>query len=212
MKLFDLDGTLIDSNGVWLQIDLDFLAARGLPHTMEYSNYVSHVTYQEAAQYTKDCFGLNESTDEIMQIWSDMALDAYAHHIPLKDGVREYLEQEVRKGEKLAIATSCMDHLCSAVLDHHGIRELFSQITTVREVTRDKKFPDIYLLAAQKAGVSPAACTMYEDSPTAIKGARSAGMQVVGVYDSFFSAHEAEMRNFCDGYIRSFRELLDDPV
>lgn len=209
MKLFDLDGTLIDSNGVWTQIDLDFLAARGLPYSREYSDYVSHVTYQDAAQYTKDCFGLKESTDEIMQIWSDMALDAYAHHIPLKDGVLEYLEQEARKGEQLGIATSCMDHLCSAVLEHHGIRELFCQITTVREVARDKKFPDIYLLAAQKAGVSPAVCTMYEDSPSAIKGARSAGMRVVGVYDSFFAAHEAEMRDFCDGYISSFRELLD---
>lgn len=209
MKLFDLDGTLIDSNGVWTQIDLDFLGARGLPYSREYSEAVSHVTYQDAAQYTKDCFGLNESVDEIMQIWSDMALDAYAHRIPLKDGVSEYLEQEIRKGEQLAIVTSCMDHLCRAVLERHGIRDLFCQITTVREVTRDKKFPDIYLLAAQKAGVSPAKCTMYEDSPSAMKGARNAGMRVVGVYDPFFAAHEAEMKRFCDGYISSFRELLD---
>ena len=208
MKLFDLDGTLIDSNGVWTQIDLDFLAARGLPYSREYSDYVSHVTYQQAAQYTRDCFGLKESTEEIMQVWSDMALDAYAHHIPLKDGVLEYLEQESRKGEQLAIVTSCMDHLCSAVLQRHGIRDLFSQITTVREVTRDKKFPDIYLLAAQKAGVPPADCTMYEDSPTAVKGTRSAGMQVIGVHDPFFSAYEEEMRSFCDGYINGFRELL----
>ena len=209
MKLFDLDGTLIDSNGVWLQIDLDFLAARGLPYSREYSEAVSHITYQQAAQYTKDCFGLRESTEEIMQIWSDMALDAYAHHIPLKDGVLEYLEQEVRKGEKLAIVTSCMDHLCQAVLQQHGIGALFEHITTVREVSRDKKFPDIYLLAAQKAGVSPAACTMYEDSPTAVKGARSAGMRVIGVHDPFFSIYKEDMRAFCDGYIDSFRQLLD---
>lgn len=209
MKLFDLDGTLIDSNGVWTQIDRDFLSARGLPYSREYSDSVAHVTYQQAAQYTKDCFGLKESPDEIMQIWSDMALDAYAHQIPLKDGVREYLEQESRKGESLAIVTSCMEHLCSAVLARHGIRKFFRHITTTEEVSRDKKFPDIYLLAAQKAGVSPADCTMYEDSPAAVKGARSAGMRVVGVYDSFFAAQEAAMREFCDGYINSFRELLD---
>lgn len=212
MKLFDLDGTLIDSNGVWTQIDRDFLAARGLPYSREYSEAIAHVTYQQAAQYTKDCFGLKESTDEIMQIWSDMALDAYAHHISLKDGVLEYLEQEIRKGERLAIVTSCMEHLCSAVLQQHSIRELFCQVTTVREVARDKKFPDIYLLAAQKAGVSPAACTMYEDSPTAVRGAKNAGMRVVGVYDSFFAAYETEMREFCDGYVSSFRELLTSPV
>ena len=209
MKLFDLDGTLIDSNGVWLQIDLDFLAARGLPHSREYSETVSHLTYQRAAQYTKDCFGLPESTEEILQLWSDMALDAYAHRIPLKDGAAEFLEQELRRGERLGIVTSCMDHLCSAVLRRHGILELFEQITTVREVTRDKKFPDIYLLAARKAGVSPAACTMYEDSPAAVKGAKSAGMRVIGVHDPFFSMYEREIRLSCDGYIHSFRQLLD---
>jgi beta-phosphoglucomutase-like phosphatase (HAD superfamily) len=208
MKLFDLDGTLIDSNGVWLQIDLDFLSARGLPYSRSYSDYVSHVTYQQAAQYTKDCFQLAESTEEIMAVWSDMALDAYTHHIPLKDGVLDYLEQEVRKGESLAIVTSCMDHLCHAVLHRHGILDLFAQITTVREVARDKKFPDIYLLAARKAGVSPAGCTMFEDSPSAAQGAKSAGMRVVGVYDPFFAPYEEELRRSCDGYIHSFRELL----
>ena len=209
MKLFDLDGTLIDSNGVWMQIDQDFLALRGLPYSREYSETVSHIPYRQAAEYTRDCFGLSESVEEIMQVWSDMALDAYAHHIPLKDGVLEYLEQEIRKGEQLAIVTSCMDHLCRAVLRRHGIETLFSHITTVREVSRDKQHPDIYWLAAQKAGVAPAACTMYEDSPTAARGVKSAGMRVVGVHDPFFSMYETEMRSFCDGYITSFRQLLD---
>ena len=208
MNCFDLDGTLIDSNGIWTQIDRDFLADRGLPYSLEYSEKVAHINYRQAAEYTKELFALAESPEEIMAVWSDMALDAYSHHIPLKDGVLEFLEQKIRQGEQLAIITSCMDHLCQAVLKRHGILELFSQITTAREVSRDKRFPDIYLLAAEKAGVSPFACTMYEDSPAAVKGAKAAGMRVVGVYDPFYAAHESEMRAFCDGYITSFRELL----
>ncbi len=82
MIFFDLDGTLIDSNNLWLQIDLDFLAQRHLPYTKAYSDYVSHATYQDAAAYTKSCFGLSESVDEIVQIWSDMAYEAYANTIP----------------------------------------------------------------------------------------------------------------------------------
>lgn len=208
MNCFDLDGTLIDSNGIWTQIDRDFLAERGLPYSLEYSEKVAHISYRQAAEYTKEAFHLPESPEQIMAIWSDMALDAYSHRIPLKDGVREFLEQQVRQGKSLAIITSCMDHLCQAVLKRHGILDLFSQITTVREVSRDKRYPDIYLLAAERSRVSPFECTMYEDSPAAARGAKAAGMRVVGVYDPFYAAYKDEMCSFCDGYITSFRELL----
>ena len=54
MLFFDLDGTLVDSSGIWLQIDLDFTARRGLAHTQEYHDFVIHSTAPVAAQFTKD--------------------------------------------------------------------------------------------------------------------------------------------------------------
>ena len=167
MTIFDLDGTLIDSNGVWLQIDLKFLEDRGLLHSREYSEYVSHATYQNAAAYTKSLFHLPETAAEILQIWSEMAYEAYAKTIRLKPFARDYLSLLSSRGETMAIATSCMDHLCSAVLEQTGIRPFFSSVTTVREISRDKSSPDIFLLAAEKEGVAPAQCTVFEDSPYA---------------------------------------------
>lgn len=210
MTIFDLDGTLIDSNGIWLQIDLDFLEQRGLPHSREYSDYVAHTTYRDAAAYTREMFHLPESAEEILKIWSDMAHTAYAETIRLKPGVWEYLSLLAARGEKMALATSCMDHLCANVLDQTGIRPFFSSITTARETNRDKTFPDIFLLAAQKEGVSPSACTVFEDSPFACRGAKAAGMTVIGVYDEFFASYEEEMREICHRYIRSFEELVEE--
>ena len=65
--------------------------------------------------------------------------------------------------------------------------------------------------AAERYGVEPERCTLFDDSLAACKGARSAKMRVVGVYDGFFAADEKEMRSFCDVYIKSFEELLWKP-
>ncbi|SMC47590.1 HAD family hydrolase [Papillibacter cinnamivorans] len=208
MYIFDLDGTLIDSNGVWVQIDLDFLSRRGLSVTEEYTEFVTHATYQNAAGFTKEYFSLPETPEEIMKAWSDMAFDAYAHTVPLKDGVREFLFRCGREGLPMAVATSCMPHLCDAALRQHGIRDLFQAVITADEAGCDKRNPEIYLMAARRLEAAPEECTVFEDSPAAVLSARSAGMRVVGVYDSFFAPWEEEMRRRCHGYIRSFRELL----
>ena len=69
MTFFDLDGTLIDSNGAWVEVDRQFLLKRGLPHTQEYQETVIHSIFPIAAQYTKDQFGLSESVEDIMNEW-----------------------------------------------------------------------------------------------------------------------------------------------
>jgi HAD superfamily hydrolase (TIGR01509 family) len=207
LHIFDLDGTLIDSNGVWLQIDLDFLRERGCRHTMEYSNRMARLPYRDAAIYTKEYFQLPESPEEIMRAWAEMARTAYAQTIPLKPGVLKYLTLLQSRGARMAIATSCMDDLCAASLVHTGIRPFFSHVVTVREAGKDKRHPDIFLLAAERGGEAPEACTVYEDSPAGVLGAKAAGLRVVGVFDPFFAPFEEEMKRTCDRYIHSFLEL-----
>ena len=70
MYFFDLDGTLLDSNGIWLDIDVDFLGRFGVgPVPEDYTDYVAHHSYPDAAVYTRERFGLKLSPEEIMGIW-----------------------------------------------------------------------------------------------------------------------------------------------
>ena len=92
MFFFDLDGTLIDSNGIWKQIDRDFLARRNLPYTREYYEGVAHTALPMAAVFTKEYCHLEESCEEIIAEWMEMSRDAYAK-VPVKPGVRAYLKQ-----------------------------------------------------------------------------------------------------------------------
>ena len=116
MLFFDLDGTLVDSSGIWLQIDLDFTARRGLAHTQEYHDFVIHSTAPVAAQFTKDYYHLPESADEIIAEWSAQALEEYTYRIEAKPHVHAYLEQCRRQGEPMAVLTSSAPELCRATL------------------------------------------------------------------------------------------------
>lgn len=208
MKLFDFDGTLVDSNGVWVDVDNGFLAWRGLAPTREYSDTVGHSIFPIAARYTKDYYRLDMSPEEIMAEWLDMARDAYAHHIPLKPGAKEFVERCAAAGEGMALFTACVPELCRAALERHGLSRYFSQIVYAQELGVEKREARAFALALERLGAKAAECTFYEDSPGACRAAREAGLTVVGVYDPFYAVYEADMRAVCHRYIYSFTELL----
>ena len=211
MFFFDLDGTLIDSNGIWKQIDKDFLARRNLPYTKEYYDGVAHTALPLAAEFTKAYCHLEESCEEIIAEWMEMSRDAYAK-VPLKPGVRAYLKQCKAEGRGVALVTSSVPEHCYTAMKKLDLLKYFDTITFAQELGLEKKEPELWREAARRNGVRPEDCTIFDDSLAACQGARRARMRVVGVYDSFFASDEREMRHFCDVYIKSFEELLYDPA
>lgn len=126
MLFFDLDGTLLDSNGIWLDIDIEFLGRHGIaPVPEDYTEYVTHHSPLDAARYTWTRFGLSETAEEIRQTWLQMARAAYAGKLELKPGARALLERCRRRGWDMAVLTSCMPELCRAALERHGIADWF---------------------------------------------------------------------------------------
>ena len=207
MYLFDMDGTLIDSNDVWKDVDREFLARRGLPYTKAYYEGVAHTIFPLAAKFTKEFCNLPDSEEDIMAEWMELAKDAYAH-VTVKPGVRAFLKQCKAENRRMALVTSSVPEHCRTALDKLDLARYFEFITFAHDLGLEKKNPDIWLQAARQGGVEPERCTVFDDSLSACRGARAARMRVVGVYDGFFAADEREMRSFCDVYIHSFEELL----
>lgn len=104
--IFDLDGTLINSSHVWSDIDIKFLAKRGLKVPENYFKAVSTMNFSEAAEYTNTLFNLNESLEDIASEWYEMAYYEYAHNIFLKDGAEDFLNGLKENGVKIALATA----------------------------------------------------------------------------------------------------------
>lgn len=210
MFFFDMDGTLIDSNRIWKDVDREFLARRGLPYTRAYYNGVAHTIMPKAAVFTKEFCHLSESTDQIIAEWMELAGQLY-DRVPIKPGVRAYLRQCRAEGRRMAMVTSSVPAHCRAALAHLELEKYFERIVFAHDLGLEKQDPAIWRHAAELCAVRPEDCTVFDDSIAACRGARAARMRVVGVYDGFFAADEPEMRGFCDVYIRSFEELLYPP-
>jgi beta-phosphoglucomutase-like phosphatase (HAD superfamily) len=205
--LFDLDGTLIDSNGIWENIDTAFLGRRGLQSTEEYAHRMGQSIFPVAAQLTKDYFGLTITVQEIMDEWMALAGDAY-HHVPLKPGAAEFLARCHAEGAPMAIVTACVPDLCRIALARHGLDGYFQTVIFAQELGLEKRDPQVFHRSAKLLDASPETCTLYEDAPANCAAAKAAGMRVVGVYDPLYHKYEQEMRATCDRYIESFEELL----
>ena len=198
MYFFDLDGTLLDSNGIWLDIDMDFLGRHGIsPVPEEYTEYVTHHTFREAAEYTRRCFSLPLTPEEIVGAWHTMARDAYANTLPLKEGARDFLERAGQAGIRCALLTSCMPSLCEAALRRHGLEPLLERVLTTAGLGADKRDPELFRRAAAACGVAPEHCVLFDDSPVYCAAAREAGWQIYGVTDPIFEDRREEMAALC---------------
>ena len=180
--IFDLDGTLLDSMGIWADIDKRFLAKRGIALPDDYVEKVTPMNYQQASEYTIQRFQLVEEKEEIIQEWVQMSFDAYRFEIKLKPFVKEYLTFLKHRGVKLAVATAQTPELYEPTLKNNGVFELFDVFTNLSEVQRGKGFPDIYILAAQRLKLAPQNCMVFEDIHAGICGAKAGGFHTCGVH------------------------------
>jgi beta-phosphoglucomutase-like phosphatase (HAD superfamily) len=202
--IFDLDGTLLDSMGMWDQIDVDFLAKRGIALPPDFMGAISAMTFHETAAYTIKRFALPDSADSLMCEWNDMASYAYGNTIRMKPYAKEYLITLRERGVKLAVATALFPELCDSVLRSNGIDSMFHAICNTAEVGYGKSQPDVFLLTAKELGVAPEDCLVFEDLLAAVKGAKSAGMSACAVYDKTSANDWEEIKKTADYAIIDF--------
>jgi len=204
--IFDLDGTLLDSMGVWSQVDADFLAKRGIAIPPDYMDAISSMTFYEAAIYTIKRFSLTDSVEDLKREWNEMAAYAYGHTVKLKPYAKEYLITLREHGAKLAVATSLSAELCAPVLRNNGIDNFFDVIYRTDEAGHGKTRPDVFLLTAQKIDVPVQDCLVFEDILAAVKSAKSAGMSVCAVYDKTSENDWEQIKTVADYTIFDFQE------
>ena len=207
--IFDMDGTLIDSTGIWHEIDKKFFAKRGMQLPKDYAQHIVHLGLTQAAVYTKETYHLEESIQEIMQEWHDMSIDMYKYHVPLKEGALELLKLFKKNGIKMAIATANDEPLYRPCIDRLGISEYFDEIADVNTAKEGKQSAKIYLDLAKKLASEPRNTLVLEDMPTCVKTAFKSGFLTVAVYDHASKAYDQEKKDNSHLFINNFFELLD---
>lgn len=207
--VFDLDGTIMDSLGVWEKIDREFLEnKRGIKVPDDYVHTIAAMSFTEIANYTIKRFNFPDTPDELKAEWTEMAEYEYTHNIPVKKGVKKYIEKLRAMDKKIVLCTSSPDCFYVPCLKNNGVYELFDAFTNTCEAGEGKNSTKVFLLAADKVGAKPERCIVFEDVLSAASTAKKAGMSVCGVFDERGKDYKEKMQKLCDYYINDFSELL----
>lgn len=205
--IFDLDGTLVDSMGIWKDIDIEYLGERGYALPDDLQKSIEGMSFSETAHYFKERFQLEDSIEEIKAAWNQMAWDKYSKEILFKTGAKEFVSFLRNAGIKTGIATSNSIELVKAVLKNHDMEKAFDSIHTSCEVKQGKPAPDIYELVASELKVAPSECLVFEDIPQGIMAGKNAGMKVCAISDDYSKAVVEEKKALSDYYIENYFEI-----
>ncbi|UPA30693.1 HAD family phosphatase [Terrisporobacter glycolicus] len=206
--IFDLDGTLIDSMGVWEKIDKEFLKKRNIDMPSDYIEKINSMSFEKVAQYTIERFDLKEREEDLIKEWNEMAIYEYSNNIILKPNVKEYLEKLKENNIRIGLSTSSPKILYESVLKNNHIYEYFDVLVSLEDVKRDKNYPDIYLLTAERLDLNPQDCVGFEDVLVGINTLKKAYFKTVGVYDKYADSEIEDIKEISDKFIYNFKDIM----
>ena len=227
--IFDMDGTLIDSVGIWNQVDEE-LICRIRSETAPWPEHVqiqrdealrrfskAESPYLEYCEFLKEIYGAQETADEIHTLRYQIAQEFLQNVIDYKPDADEVIRRLKEKGYILAIATttkrSNMDVYRTRnarMMEKAGIDDYFTLVYTREDAKEIKPNPEIYLRVMSELGVSAEECLVFEDSLIGIEAAKNAGMQSVVVYDVYSDGEREQINALADYRVNHYSEVLTE--
>ncbi len=182
--IFDLDGTLIDTEKIYRQVWPQAMKSLGYEYTdVQYLSMRSLGRPYAPAKF-KEWYGQDFDYDGARRVRKGL-FDAYVaeHGIEIKKGAIELLEYLRSKGIVTAIATATDLDRAEEYLKFVGLYGYFDKVISATMVDEGKPSPKIYQYASMELGFEPSECVAVEDAPNGIKSAYSAGLKVIMVPD-----------------------------
>ena len=181
--LFDLDGTMIDSEGFYVKIWQEVLGGYGLRiDGYRLLSSLGGKTDIQAYDVLKTEFGFAGEKDELLSlIHQEVARRLQYERVELMPGVQELIDYLSARQIRMAVVTSSKKAITEQHLGPHGLLQQFEFLVTRENVARTKPAPDPYHTAMTQLGLQASACLALEDSPTGMTAAYAAGIPVVGV-------------------------------
>jgi HAD superfamily hydrolase (TIGR01509 family) len=178
--LLDMDGTLVDTEGFWWDVEVEVFATLG--HTLDESwrHVVVGGPMTRSAGFLIEATGADITLPELSVLLNEGFEERIAGGLPLMPGAAELLTELHEHAVPTALVSASHRRIIDRVLTVLGPQH-FSLSVAGDEVTRTKPYPDPYLLAAAGLGVDPARCAVVEDTATGVAAAEAAGCVVVAV-------------------------------
>lgn len=178
--LWDLDGTLIDSEPYWMKSEIELAERHGATWTEEDGKSLVGMALKDSTRLMGERFGVELDQDKVINELTDSVTEQLRREIPWRPGAQELLRELRRKGVKTALVTMSLRRMALQVVESIPFKA-FDVIVAGDDVVHGKPHAEPYLKAAQLLGVDPRDCVAFEDSISGILSAEAAGTKAVGI-------------------------------
>jgi beta-phosphoglucomutase len=202
--IFDMDGVICHTNPYHSKAFREFFAKRDLSPTDE--EFAQHMFGKSNSYILKHFLQREIIGEEFVQLEDEkesLFRKIYEPHVEPIHGFLSFITDLKANGIKTAVATSAPRANLDLISGKLNLPAYMESFMASEDVTRHKPDPQVYLTSAQRLGVSPANCVVFEDSYSGVSAAINAGMKVVGVLTS----HPKEQLPPCDDYIDDYQEV-----
>lgn len=204
--IFDMDGTLLDSMGIWRNLMTEYVRFLGLQPKEDGQPVPSSMTWYEMAFYLEREYGVKQSANQVLNGIDEMLEQFYFEKAPLKPGVAKLLEYLHENGVKMCILTMTERYLAEAALKRCGVLHYFEKVFNCQEEGSSKDDSRIFEKALSFLGTQKARTIVFEDSLYAMETAKAAGFPVVAVHDAYHE-DQASIRMVANCYVDTFEDL-----
>lgn len=180
--LFDLDGTLVDTEPLYYEATRRLLARHGAPDLdwAQFAGFIG-VGTRETLEILAARSSLATPVDALLAEQDTLYLDLLRSSVEVFPQMRKFVERVHAAGVPMAVASGSTVEAIGAALEHGGLGEFFTVTVSAEEVAAGKPQPDVFLEAARRLGVAARECAVIEDSAPGVAAAHAAGMRCLAV-------------------------------
>ena len=224
--IFDMDGTLIDSIGVWNKTDqrliksygnitLDLNEVQRERDTFLHNNQDSDI-YLAYCEYLIKKYNLSiKNAKELLTIRWNISNEVLEHEMDFKSYAVELIKKLKEKGFTLILATMTTQVQLDVyskknkkMLSQMNIEEVFDLITKKEDVKNKKPNPEIYNMIMNYYNAKPSECLIFEDSYTGVLASKNADIEVVNIYDKYADIDRNKINEITDYKINNYQEFI----
>lgn len=204
--IFDADGTLLDSMGMWETAEVRYLASMGIEARPGLSEALFDLTLMEGAAFLQREYSLPFSPEKVAAGVNGVILRFYQEEVRAKAGARELLQALGQRGVRITLATNTDRAVITEGLRSTGLLPLIERIFTCGELHTSKRESSLVFDTARDwMGTTTAETWVFEDAVHAAKTAMGAGYRVAGVADPY--SDQRALRESCHLYLPSLLEF-----